>query len=793
MHDRWRHFLIFGVYFGLAILITWPLVTVFNTELYGGFLSDSIQSARHTWWIKHALQTGQSIFYQPALGYPDGLYGAWIWANPLEYFPAWLFAFVMPLVAACNLMLLLQLTLNGWAVYWLVYHLTDHKLMPAFIAGVIFLSYPAMQGRIYGGHVGVLALWPLPLYLYALFRLKDAPQPRWYGMAVVFFALSVAGNSTLLVYYLIPTAGLFMLWLMASRQWVWFWRAFRANLGGSALMLVLLVPLALETASVPQYNPDQVGAVRYSADLLSFASPSFYHPLFSRFLDYPNRVLGINLVEGIGYIGLIAAALSLIGLSARKQARWWLMLALVAWVFSLGPLLKIFDEPVRLGVDGYESYVTMPLALLNNLPVVGIARTHGRFDLTVGLAMAVMAGYGASALWERLQGLRWRPVLGVGMAALIVFEYQMFWGMPTITATAPQAVHDLRARDDIRAILTLPYDHPLLAKFGMYHQVFHQQNILGGQFVRDTPANPARLGLLQNTLDLTALAAAGVDVVIWYKERDAQGQMLDALTRRQLGAPRYEDDRLAIFEVPEPGTSAFVAYTPESVTITRETEGYVYVAAPGWVTFSGVLTSDERDIQLFVDEERFNRWRIAQSDTFRLALPFTEAGFHRIRLQADPACPEVENPTLVCNSIQAQALTLGDYLPDRFAQPIAFANEITLEGAAISGDILPGQALPLALWWRFDQPPSEAASRFVHVLNPEGEVIIQADGPLPITQATDWVETPPLMLPPDLAPGTYRVHAGWYSYPSLERFAVMDDVPGAEINYPLIATFEVES
>ena len=290
-------FLLVLFYFALAIGVTYPLVRVMSTHLFGDFLTDSYQTARHVWWIGHALENGESIFQQSTLGYPEGLQGAWLWANPLEYFPAWLFALVMPLNTALNLMLLLQLTLNGLSAYVLINHLTGKRFYPALLGGVIFMSFPALQGRVYGGHVGVLALWGVPLLLYILFRLREESSPRLYAFAGFSFMLGIAGNSTLLVYYLMPTVGLLLMMQIVTKQWTWLRRSIVACLIGGVLSLGLLLPLLIETVNTPQYSLSVSETVRFSADLLAFASPSMDgHPLFAS-LDYPNQVLGLNLVE----------------------------------------------------------------------------------------------------------------------------------------------------------------------------------------------------------------------------------------------------------------------------------------------------------------------------------------------------------------------------------------------------------------------------------------------------------------------------------------------------------------
>ena len=166
-----------GFYGAVAVLITWPMVTTLGTRFLGHPFGDVYEYVRHSWWIKHALQTGQPLFFQPLLGYPDGLNGAWLWAIPLQSFPVWLLAFVLPLPAAFNLTVLMRLALNGWAMHLLIHDLTG-KRAPALLAGLIFMLYPTFQGQLAVGHIGLLTLWPVPLYLYTLRRVQNSTLPR---------------------------------------------------------------------------------------------------------------------------------------------------------------------------------------------------------------------------------------------------------------------------------------------------------------------------------------------------------------------------------------------------------------------------------------------------------------------------------------------------------------------------------------------------------------------------------------------------------------------------------------
>ena len=798
-----KHFAVYLFYFCISLFVTWPLITQMSTHLYGGFLTDAFQSARHTWWIKYALQNGQPLFEQPLFAYPDGLHGAWIWANPFEYFPGWLLAFVMPLNTAANLTVLIHMTLNGWAAYFLIDHLTDRKHWPALIGGLVFMAYPAIQSRVYGGHVGVLALWPAPLYLYALFMLKDSSQKRWYVMAALFCVLSIAGNSTLLVYYLLPISGIFLLARLFARDWLWLKRSLIATIMGGLLTLIFLMPLAIETNSTPQYNPDIGGSTTYSADLLSIVSPSFFHPLFKN-LHHNGYVLSENILEGTGYIGIITTLLIVLALWQRKEARWWLELALVAWICSLGPLLHYYGELARVQVGAYETYIVMPWALIQKLPVFDISRTPGRFNLTIGLAVSVMVGYGTAYLWQWSNRFRWRIVLIPMLMVVILYDYRIFWPLEgvddnttwitTEAATVPTAVSDLAERDDIRAVFNVPWNDRIHAKHGLYLQAYHQQNILAGQFIRDTPVNPAKLSILQETLDPALLDAAGVDIVIFHKGGPV-GYYLPPLLEAQLGTPAYSDDTIAIYEVPDADTSPeFTSLASSQAQITDSGDSYFYAPQPGWVQFSGVFEANSRLVELYLDGERVHDWIIDGETQFHLALPVTEAGFHTARLSMIPACPQTENATLVCDGVRVIDLELDDFTVSDFDSTVSMDMGISLNAAFVPSKAQAGTVITALLWWDFDEPLKVDASRFVHILDADGNSVAQADAPIAATaEKTSWLEAPQIMLADNLPPGTYNVYTGWYTFPSQERIAVLSDAAEAVNGWIFIGAIEIVS
>ena len=789
------HLAAFVFYLLAAVTITWPLATALDARLLGHPFGDAAEYTRHIWWIKHALQTGQPVVFQPDLGWPDGLSGAWLWAAPLQSFPAWLLAFVAPLPTAFNIQALLTLALNGWAMFALAQRLT-RTAAAALLAGLIFMAYPAAQGQLAAAHTGLLALWPAPLYICALDCARS--DRRWAIAAGTLFAVSLWGSPLLLVYVTGPVTLLLALRAIRARDRARLVSVAAAAALGGLLALPFLLPLLGETRAAPPWLPGEGGAVDFSADLFGLATPVFYHPLFAG-LDYSRRILGVDPFERVAYAGVIAVGLAAVGALCWHAARGWLLLALAAWALSLGPLLKVGGAPLVLDVSGgVRTHVVLPWALIGELPLLNLTRTPARFNLLIGLALAVAAGYGAAALWRpwmhwgklshppfpslvslSVRGMGGRfPLCGEGflvrsvafatIGALILFEYQSFWPLPSQDARIPEAVAALRARGAVRAVLDVPWEHPLAGKDGLYLQTAHHKPLVGGHVTRRTPVNPAKLAVLQGTLDPALLDAAQVDAIILHREWD--GGRLEPLLRARLGEPVYADARLALFEPPAPDAPpGFAAVYDAQAAFTQFYDIHFYAPAPGWVTLRGALWPDERAAAARLDFSA-PLYPLAAGDAQRqLAVPFYFAapGYHTLRLETDAPCPVPLDP-LACRTVQLEGLAL-DYAPAQ-AAPVMFARGVTLTAARAAA--APG-GVDVWLNWAFAAPPADSDRRFVHVLDADGRPAAQDDAPLPKAEA--WAEA----LRFDLPPGVYRVYTGWYSLPDGTRFGVLDGVEGA--------------
>lgn len=666
------HLAVYAAYLLVAVLITYPLVTTLATRLIGHPFGDAYEYVHHIWWIKHALQTGQSPFFQPLLTYPHGLSSWLLWTIPLQSFPAWLFAFVMPLAAAFNLSALLTLALNGWAMYVLARDMIattspQSATLAALMSGLIFMALPTFQGQLGAAHTGLLALWPVPLFALGLVRLRVTAQPARkliVGTALALCA-SLWGSLLTAIYVLAPLIIVYVAKLIAERRLRALRHVAAALVLGGLLMLPFALPSLPETINARLPEGEQ-GDVRYSAPLLSAIAPSFYHPLFSDF-DYARRALGVDPFEHAGYLGLAAGLLALIGAWRGRGARWWLIVGLSAWILSLGPLLKLEDAALIVTIAGYETPISLPGVLLQGLPFLSIARTPGRFDFAVGLALAALAAYGAAWLLMRIRRRASRFALAGLLAAAVVFEFQWWWPLPTIPAAAPEAVTALAAREDIRAVLDIPWAHPLTDKEALFLQISHQQPLIAGHITRSTPVNPALATLLEATLNPALLDAAGVDVIILHKAWAAD----DSFARRRLGAPFYEDDQYALFEVPPTPSHEVPAFTyavgpGDAGLISDRLAIDIYAPAAGSAVLVGLVASDDgapRDAVLSLDGDPIVRWTVNGAVGLRVSVEFAAAGFYRLTLAAEPACPASDSMTLRCCALRATDLALVEFTP----------------------------------------------------------------------------------------------------------------------------------
>ncbi len=736
-------------YIAAALFITWPAVTQLTTHAIGGGFSDQFENVRMIWYVRYALAHGLSPFYHSLLGWPTGFFNAPQWSEPLTYLPAVPLAYLSSDLTAYNLYMLAQIILAGWAAFYLIWQLTERRaFLPALLGGLIYMSYPAVQGHLAGGHSGVLTLWPLPLYALALWQIVRANGGRrWIIFGALMAACEALGNGVQMVFTLFPLTLFFLGWhLVAARGLLS--RQTLLRLTAMAALTVLLLapffaPLAAELLKpVRTADFEQGGWVQYSADLLGFAAPAPFTPWWGAFAPgYSATVLGTNMVEGSAYLGVLVVALCLVGWRlARRNRAWplgparlWLAVLLGCMVFSLGPLLKVNEYPVeyRLGAD-VRSNILLPYAAVQSLPLISSTRTPGRYNLTAGLALAVLAAGAAMLILEQIRRSGGRVLLTGALAVLILLDYQNSFPFWTTLDRTPEFLADLRDDTTVRAVFDIPWNSSRTAQEALHYQTRHEKPLIAGHVVRRTPVDPNKLDFLEGLLTgaghdtpltdaqvFTLLRGAGVDAVIDHYLNDVPYARLSV-------TPRGTDAQAAWYEIP---------------AASEATPALVVLRQPN----NDLLTYNAQDSYAVVE-------RKDQPPTL-VHLPPGYARFYAW----DGAITAVRRANIA-------------------AAIIEFGRGQTLRAWEVA---VKGRAVNILQNWEAGKPLTGDIHLFIHLIDASGKLVAQRDYPIETAVWKAGARISQAITLPDVPPGTYSIFTGLYDYPGMERLEVRTPGCGA--------------
>ena len=301
-----------------------------------------------------------------------------------------------------------------------------------------------------------------------------------------------------------------------------------------------------------------------------------------------------------------------------------------------------------------------------------------------------------------------------------------------------------------------------------------------------------------------------------------------------LGTPRYTDRSLVAFpvpdEVPPPHSARLYAFSQQGWYPPEQDgdvwrrwmsdEGQVYLYSTrdevGTLRFTVDSALEFPILEVYLGQQLLDSFVVGQRAT-HTTRPFTltqgmnvlrfhtQGGCHQV--VDDPRCwskallvPPADPPSIPCDpeAVRTTCRTFvldhisfapqGELLPGE-ALDINFGDRVHLRGWGLDETVLsPGATLTVTLAWEATVELSDQYVVFVHLLSPDETLVAQQDGP-PVGQllpSSAWVAGTAfsypvaIQLPAELPAGEYRLMVGVYLWPSLERLAVLEDVPGAE-------------
>ncbi len=512
----------------LALAFTWPLAARFSETIPGQEI-DTWQTYWHFQWTRDAFLSFQNPYFTTRLFYPEGstlLFETMSPTNDVIGLPIQL---LFGTFVTYNALVILTFALSGYSTWLLVRYLTKNSAA-AYLAGFIFAFAPYRMAQLLN-HLHLISTQWMVFYIYFLWRALDTPVPskgfvdfvkaRWRLLtAAAFFMLLNVFNDWYYVFFLLIFTGLLLVWrLLAQRER---WREAVVGVvvaagGGLVVGAPLIIAMLIRARTAPELPFAPQVSVDFSADLLSYFTPSVLNPWWGQAISdgVPAYMRG-NPTEKVVFLGYVTLLLGGVALIKKfRQAGFWLFVLLVFIILSLGPKLHIngLIEP-----NGPGSSISLPFALLNQTPLAGFVRIPSRFGVLATLAAAVLAGIGFASLVQsskfkvqsskevssskfQVPGSRFQSGFGsliqnskfkIQNFAFLLLVGLEFWSAPFLMANnyAP-AVYSEIARDQMAgAIIELPlqrnaWDYPRR----MYFQTIHGKNILQGYTSR-IEANP---------------------------------------------------------------------------------------------------------------------------------------------------------------------------------------------------------------------------------------------------------------------------------------------------------------
>lgn len=560
----------------LTVLLTWPAVTQLDSHLAQNLHwgRDAYQQAYEMWWFKKALVdlhtspgTLRWIYFPTGGRYP----------LLLTYFTTYAvgvpFLFFLSPVATYNVVCLLTFFLSGLSGYALCVYLTRDR-RAGLLGGIVYAFYPNRMAHALAGHLELVSTYLFPLYLLLLLKTARRPRPGTAMLCGLTLAASCLVQPLFVPYLLVPFT---VTWLLYERFILR--ERFERRAGWMLLCafgLAALVaapfywPVLREQASGQGAYLEDIGAVRFAADLLGVVSPSPANPVLKALglvPAYAERVAPPDwrIAELLTYAGVVPLTLALLAVwSQRRRVGAWALVALFAAVLSLGPLLKVNGQVVTFSADSMQSGVALPYALLLKVPLLALNRAPARINATLMLALAVLAAYGLAWLLAHIRR-SWKQVIAGVLCLVTLVEFLVIWPLPTLPAGTPAYLAEMARSANEGAVLNLPVGAGHVKQAAIFYQTVHEHPVFDSWFQRSLPVFPDVAGFLDGLLlpspqadivpapapgDRAAVARAeGAGYVFLYTpyvgHAAARMQALEA----EFGPPRSTEGGIAIYEV----------------------------------------------------------------------------------------------------------------------------------------------------------------------------------------------------------------------------------------------------
>lgn len=566
-----------SLYLFLTLAMTYPLARHFRSSVPAGTIDLWLNYWNLWWWKKCLLDLHQHPYFTQYLFHPTGVDVVFHTHSVFNMLVSMPVNIAWGPGAAYNSCVLLALWLSALGTYLLARELTGDG-RGAFLAGLVFGFFPQRLDQSIE-QLNLVSTQFIPLTLFYFERLRRSGGWRnVLGMGVCYAANALC-DWHLGIKLSLALIALAVVALIRSarpaprllRDWA------IAGMIAALMVLPAVWPLMRGfAAGEPYFQKPQIDR---GIDAAFLFLPTFHHPLWGGLTaDAYSRRRAYESIAFICYLGFTPVALAMLALCRRRKGSgFWAGLFLVTLVLSLGA------RPLWNG-SLIES-VTLPFALLSQIPLFSLMRIAHRFLILTSLALAVLAAFGWASLQKKAG---WKLA---ALSALILLEY-LPGRYPLQKNRLPPVYEQLAKSTRQGAVLDIPFTADPRTIQNMRAQTAHERRIAGGrlstvpprplEFIRENPVLSDLFGLdppYQHPLSREGLLELGFDTVILHKDRaesvdrreraaldpkalfysraldrlqgmpDAKVLRMRADLERIGGAPQFEDETLAVFSL----------------------------------------------------------------------------------------------------------------------------------------------------------------------------------------------------------------------------------------------------
>jgi hypothetical protein len=393
---RYKKHILVTVFYLIVALVMFYQITLNITSTAPGTGADTYQNLWNVWWVKYAIfNLHTNVFYTKLLFWPLGSGLAFQTLAPLLGLISAPFQALGGTVFGYNVMFFAGFAFSGLAMFILADYLTKNNYA-ALISGFIF-TFGAFHIAQSYSHIHFTNIEFIPLLIY--FFLKVMNGERSYvnaiGMGASLALTTLIGNieQTIMVFMALVLLFIIFLFYKERRKTI-LSRRFALSVVIFLVVAFLVgawnfIPLIKGISSsgglgIADFLNNAQANMAWSASPLAFFLPSYYNGILyhasSSSIWY--LIYAAAPVEKVAYIGYAVIALMLLAVyKYRKEMLPWALSALIFVWLALGPAFGLYS-------------------IYHAIPAINVIREPGRFDLMACMFMAVLAAYGAKALFE---------------------------------------------------------------------------------------------------------------------------------------------------------------------------------------------------------------------------------------------------------------------------------------------------------------------------------------------------------------------------------------------------------